>query len=72
MRRMNREIGGVGPDIAPFCAGRGIKDREAGREDFAEGEAERDVLVRGGFCVPVAILPGKEKHWSATRKAIAR
>ena len=66
MRCIDGEIGAVGPEILALLARRGVSDRETGWEDFVESEAERDVLVRRGGCVPAAILPVK----SGERKAL--
>ena len=65
MPRIDREIRIVGPEILSLCARRGIRDREAGWEDFVEGETERDVLVCRGVYVPVAILPVKSREREA-------
>ena len=65
MNRIDREIGGVGPDMLPLRARRVITDREARWEDFVESDVERDVLVRGGIRVPVAILPVESREKKA-------
>ena len=65
MRCIDGEIGAVGPKILALCARRGIRDGEAGWEDFVEGEAERDVLVRRGVCVAAAIFPVKSRERQA-------
>ena len=62
MSRIDCEIGAVGPDRLPLCAGRFIADRETGGEDFVKAEVEGDVLVRRGVYVSVVVLPVKSRE----------
>lgn len=60
MGGVGREIGAVAPEVRILSTGRIVADREAGGEDFTEGEEEGGILVGGGIRFVVGVLPANQ------------